>query len=133
MVVLASTLPVAYNSQELFGVENQTYWYEYDAFDWFSEHDITSVKSDQRLADTGYRLFDISGVQGLPFDLREGLGLDKGRFYVLEDSWSTKGAQQFPLGVVVLPHETISETLESSNVLYIGGTVGNQIVGFETS
>ena len=31
VIVCASTLPIAYSSQELFGVENQTYWYEYDA------------------------------------------------------------------------------------------------------
>jgi hypothetical protein len=132
VVVLASTLPVAYNSQELFGVENQTYWYEYDAFGWFSEHGVTSVKSDQRLSETGNRLFDISGAQGLPFELREGISLDKGRFYVLEDSWSTKGAQEFPLGVVILDQSVLSETTTTSDVLYVGGSPGNHIIGFQT-
>jgi hypothetical protein len=132
VIVLASTLPVAYDSQELFGVENQTYWYEYDAFEWFSEHGIESLKSDQRLSETGNRLFDISGAQGLPFELREGIALDEGRFYVLEDSWITKGAQEFPLGVVVLDPRVVTETLASSDVLYVGGSPASHIVGFWT-
>jgi hypothetical protein len=132
IVVLASTLPVAYDSQELFGVENQTYWYEYDAFDWLSEHGVSSVKSDQRLSETGNRLFDIGGAQGLPFDLREGIALDKGRFYVLEDSWSTKGAQQFPLGVIVLDQKVIDEATSSANVFFEGGSPGDHIIVFQT-
>ena len=72
VVILASTLPVAYQSQELFGVENQTYWYEYDAVEWFSEHGVDSYTSDQRLGETGWRLFDIEYGRGLPYDLREG-------------------------------------------------------------
>ena len=51
-------------------------------------------------------------------------------FYVLEHSWSTKGAQEFPFGVVVVSNETISQELNSSNVFYIGGPLGSQFVGF---
>jgi len=129
LVVLASTLPVAYNSQELFGVENQTYWYEYDAFEWFSEHGVKSVKSDQRLSETGNRLFDLGGAQGLPFELREGISLDKGRFYVLENQWSTKGAQEFPLGVVVLNQMTLEDTVSGTDAFYLGGSFGSQLIG----
>ncbi len=130
VVVLASTLPVAYSSQQLFGVENQTYWYEYDAFQWMSGHGIAKVTSDQRLSDTGWRLFDIGAAQGLPFDLKEGISLQKGQFYVLEDQWSTDGAQQFPLGVVVVSHQTVASTLQSSDVVYVGGSPGGQLTGF---
>jgi hypothetical protein len=62
VVILTSTLPVAYSSQGLFGVENQTYWFEYDAVKWFSEHGATSYTSDQRLRETGWRLFPAIGV-----------------------------------------------------------------------
>ena len=63
---------MACRSQELFGVENQTYWFEYDAVQWFSEHGVNSYTSDQRLGETGGRLFDLNGSRGLPYDLREG-------------------------------------------------------------
>jgi hypothetical protein len=127
VVVCASTLPVAYNSQELFGVENQTYWFEYDAFEWFSEHDVGSVVSDQRLSETGNRLFDLTAYRGLPYDLREGISLEEGRFFVLEDQWSTKGAQEFPLGVVLVDWSTIDDALGESDVLYVGGPIDNQL------
>lgn len=130
VVVAASTLPIAYNAKELFGVENQTYWFEYDAFEWWSEHGTGRIASDQRLSDTGWRLFDISGARGLPYDLREGISLEEGRFYALERDWSTSGAQEFPFGTVVVPDEKISSAIEPSDVVYVGGPIGGQLVVF---
>ncbi len=132
VIVCASTLPIAYSSQELFGVENQTYWFEYDAVQWFSEHGVSSYASDQRLSETGARLFDLNGSRGLPYDLREGIALNGSSFYVLEAQWTKKGAQEFPFGVVVIKNETITTTLNESSVVYIGGSVGGQLTLFRT-
>jgi hypothetical protein len=132
VIVCASTLPIAYSSQELFGVENQTYWYEYDAVQWFSEHGVNSYTSDQRLGETGGRLFDLNGSRGLPYDLREGIALNGSSFFVLEQQWTKKGAQEFPFGVVIVKNETIKTTLNESSVFYIGGSLDGQIVGFMT-
>jgi hypothetical protein len=132
IVILTATLPVAYSSQTLFGVENQTYWYEYDAVKWFSEHGVTSYTSDQRLGETGWRLFDLDYGRGLAYDLREGIALNQSSFYVLEDSWSTEGAQEFPFGVVVVNSTTIHDTLNASCVFYVGGSGAERIVGFMT-
>jgi hypothetical protein len=128
VIVCASTLPIAYSSQELFGVENQTYWYEYDAVQWFSEHGVNSYTSDQRLGETGGRLFDLNGSRGLPYDLREGIALNGSSYFVLEQQWTKKGAQEFPFGVVIVKNETITTTLNESSVVYIGGSVGGQLV-----
>jgi hypothetical protein len=89
------------------GVENQTYWFECDAVKWFSEHNVSSYTSDQRLGETGWRLFDIEYGRGLPYDLREGIALNQSAFYVLEMDWSTSGAQEFPFGVEVVENATI--------------------------
>jgi hypothetical protein len=132
VIVCASTLPIAYSSQELFGVENQTYWFEYDAVEWFSEHGVQGFASDQRLSETGARLFDLNGSRGLPYDLREGIALNGSSFFVLERSWTTAGAQEFPFGVVVVSNETVSQKLNSSSVFYVGGPLDNQLVGFRT-
>jgi hypothetical protein len=132
VIVCASTLPIAYSSQELFGVENQTYWFEYDAVQWFSEHGADSYTSDQRLGETGGRLFDLNGSRGLPYDLREGIALNGSSFFVLEQQWTKKGAQEFPFGVVIVKNETITTTLNESSVFYIGGSLDSQIVGFRT-
>ncbi|HEX9908644.1 MAG TPA: hypothetical protein VGB78_09320 [Thermoplasmata archaeon] len=132
VVICASTLPVAYNSQELFGVENQTYWFEYDAVEWFSEHGVESYTSDQRLGETGGRLFDLNGSRGLPYDLREGIALNSSTFYVLETDWNTSGAQEFPFGVIVVGSDRIASALNESNIFYVGGPAGNHIVGLRT-
>jgi len=132
VVICASTLPVAYQTQELFGVKNQTYWFEYDAVKWFSEHGVESYTSDQRLGETGWRLFDLEYGRGLPYDLREGLALNRSSFFVLEDEWSKKGAQEFPFGVVVVDEGTIASVLSESSVFYVGGPPENNFVGFLT-
>ncbi|HIH01066.1 TPA: hypothetical protein HA259_03135 [Thermoplasmata archaeon] len=132
VIICASTLPIAYNSQELFGVQNQTYDFEYDAVLWFSEHEVDKYSSDQRLGETGWRLFDIEYDRGLPYDLREGLSLNASSFFVLEEQWSTNGAQEFPFGVVVIEEATIDEALSGSCVFYVGGPTDNNIVGFRT-
>ena len=64
---------------------------------------------------------------GLPCDLREGIALNESSFYVLDTSWSTTGAQEFPFGVVVTNETTIEKILDESNVVYIGGSQDNQI------
>ena len=132
VIICASTLPIAYNTQELFGVENQTYEFEYDAVKWFSENRVANYSSDQRLGETGNRLFDLGYGRGLPYYLSEGLALNGSSFYLLEDQWTTKGAQEFPFGVVVVPQDRIDETLAHATVLYVGGPAENNIVGFRT-
>lgn len=132
VIICASTLPVAYDSQALFGVENQTYWFEYDAVKWLSEHNVSSFTSDQRLGETGWRLFDTSYGRGLPYDLSNNLRLNESSFFVFESQWSTKGAQEFPFGVVKVEQSRINETISSSSVLYLGGSAGNQLVCFLT-
>ena len=132
VIVCACTLPIAYNSQELFGVQNHTFDFEYDAVEWFSEHGVESYTSDQRLGETGWRLFDIEYGRGLPYDLREGLSLNESSFYVLEEQWSTNGAQEFPFGVVVVDQETIDELLAETSVFYVGGPTENNIIAFRT-
>ena len=132
VIVCASTLPIAYSSQELFGVENQTYWFEYDAVQWFSEHGVSSYASDQRLSETGARLFDLNGSRGLPYDLREGIALNSSSFFVLETSWNESGAQEFPFGVVIVDSSRIASALNESSIFYVGGPLDSQIVGFRT-
>jgi len=132
VIICASTLPIAYDSQRLFGVQNQTYDFEYDAVQYFSEHGVSYYVSDQRLGETGWRLFDIDYGRDLPYALREGLALNETTFYVLEGQWTTNGAQEFPFGVVVVDGTMIAETLKDNNVVYIGGPSENQLICFFT-
>lgn len=81
--------------------------------------------------ETGGRLFDLNGSRGLPYDLREGIALNSSSFFVLETSWNSTGAQEFPFGVVVGSSQ-ISAALNESSVFYVGGPMESQIVGFRT-
>jgi hypothetical protein len=132
VIICVSTLPIAYDSQRLFGVQNQTYDFEYDAVQFFSEHGVSYYVSDQRLGETGWRLFDIDYGRDLPYALREGLALNETTFYVLEGQWTTNGAQEFPFGVVVVNGTTIDDVLDANNVAYIGRPGENNIVLFRT-
>jgi hypothetical protein len=53
-------------------------------------------------------------------------------FHLLEPDGSISGAQEFPFGVVVVSNETISQKLNSSSVVYIGGSVDEQLVLLKT-
>ena len=132
VVVCASTLPIAYSTQDLFGVQNQTYQFEYDAVEWFSAHGVDGYASDQRLSETGWRLFDMNASRGLPYDLVEGIALDAGSFYVVEGQWSTNGAQEFPFGVVIVDEETMDGVIDESDMVYIGGPLESQLILFRT-
>ena len=86
----------------------------------------------QRVLGSGGRLFDLEGNRGLPYDLREGVGLNLSSFFVLETNWNSTGAMEFPFGIVVVSNETISQKLNSSSVIFIGGPPDGQIIGFLT-
>ena len=51
-------------------------------------------------------MFDLNYRRGLPYALREWIALNHTSFYELKDSWSTKGAREFPFGVVILNKTT---------------------------
>jgi hypothetical protein len=80
--------------------------------------------------ETGTRLFDLVNSRELPYDLREGIALEEGAFYVLEGDWSTSGAQEFPFGVVVVEKDIIESTLNETSVVYIGGPMDGQLILF---
>jgi hypothetical protein len=90
----------------------------------FSVDEATEVDSPE---ETGWRLFDLNYGRGLPYDLREGIALNKSSFFVLENSWSTKGAQEFPLGVVIVNSTSIGSVLDDTSVVYVGGPTENRV------
>ena len=69
---------------------------------------------------------------GLPYDLREGIALNESSFYVVEQSWSTKGAQEFPFGTVVVDGSKLSSIMNETSVLYLGGPSGEHLITFRT-
>ena len=62
------------------------------------------------MPETVWQPFDIEYARGLPNDLREGIALNSSSFSVIEESWATDGAQEFPFGIVVLEEDEILHT-----------------------
>jgi hypothetical protein len=58
--------------------------------------------------------------RGLPYDLREGIALNKSSFFVLEHSWSTDGAWGSLFGVVRVDTGKMNATCADSSVINIG-------------
>jgi hypothetical protein len=67
-------------------------------------------------------LFDLNYGRGLPYDLREGISLNESSFCVLESCWNTRGAQEFPFGVVIVNETSIGVVKDNSNVINLGGS-----------
>ena len=82
-------------------------------------------------SETGWRLFDIECGRGLLFELREGISLEKGRLYVVENAWSAKGAQEFPSGTLVIDRTILEKAFSDANLVYVGGSLDGQIIVFE--
>jgi hypothetical protein len=65
-------------------------------------------------------LFDLNGGRGLPYDLSEGIALDKSSFFILEHSCCTDGAQKSPFGIVRVDTGKMNATCADSSVVYFG-------------
>ncbi|MEM2839818.1 MAG: hypothetical protein QXE18_07010 [Thermoplasmata archaeon] len=128
LLVLATT-PLAFQTEQLFGVHNQTYEYEVDAFLWIETHqDDARIDSDQRLGTVYGVLTGSNGSSDLGFRIRDGRSIGDFDLVILKSSWSVAGAQQFPLGQVVLDTELIDDFLEEQDVLYLAGPADNQLI-----
>ena len=97
IIVCASRLLVSYQTQELFGVQNHTFWYGYAVFERLSEHGVGSYTSDQWLDETGWSLLDMSYERGLPYTLREDTAFNSSVFYLLEGAVEHPGSAGFPV------------------------------------
>ena len=129
ILVIAVTTPLAFQTEKLFGVHNQTYEYEVDAFDWMkSMSPVSTMDSDQRLSTTAGWLFNISSDADLSYRIEIGMAVSSYDWLVLKSSWTTVGAQQFPLGQNVIDKETFDAFLSERNVLLVSGPIDNQLI-----
>lgn len=128
MLVLATT-PIAFQTEQLFGVHNQTYEYEVDALLWIDSHaGGARIDSDQRLGTVYGVLTGSNGSIDLALRISEGRSVHGFDLLLLKSSWSVSGAQQFPLGQVVLDRELLDRFLDEQNVVYLAGPVENQLI-----
>lgn len=129
LTVLAATAPLAFQTQELFGVQNQTYSYEVDSYQILrSLSNATSFDSDQRIGTSASNLMNFSGGTSLAYLIDTGHATSNFHWLVVEMSWTTTGAQEFPFGQRVLEEKQLTDFLNEKNVILIAGPSESQLV-----
>ena len=131
IVCLLVSFPFAYKSQDLLGVRHDTQIYELDTLEWVVTHaNSPSVSTDERLAYMAESSFGLPRTTFLPMALERNLSLSPEFCYLVEDSWASKGVNSYPNGKIVLPVSNFTLRLEASNVIYIGGPIGDRAIVF---
>ncbi len=119
-----STLPLAYQPYEMYGVESVTYPYEFEGMRFVSDLGM-SVQTDQRIGDILSPYFYLNVDRTFPLHANEtyelrGLAMFEGR-------WMTKGAQEYPLDNVIFANETFVHLTNDFNLMYMGGIEGDRV------
>lgn len=130
VVLSAVSFPFGYESERLLGVRHDTQPFEMDALLWLSAHnDSPNVVSDERIAYVFHALMDGWKNPYLPAYIMGNASLPPS-FYVVEDSWTTVGVNDYPRGKVVIPLANYTLTLGLANVFYVGGSASDKIQVF---
>lgn len=126
LIMLSGTLPMAYSTVEVFQVQNVTRTDEFSALRFAYDHDLSPLHADQRMGNVFEWYFtDVDADTTLPFRLNEGK-VPKG-VLLLEQSWTTDGAQEHPLPNIVLRVEDLRSIMSSQNLIYSGGYSSDEI------
>ncbi len=129
LMILAATAPLAFQTQQLFGVQNQTYSYEVDSYQILkSLSNATSLDSDQRIGTSAGWLENFSGGSDLAYRIETGRATSSYHWLVVEGSWTSTGAQEFPFGQRVLEKQRFVDFLAEKNVILIAGPNDSQLI-----
>lgn len=120
VILLTATVPLGYDTVELFGVQNVTYEYEVSAIDWAKSANCTHIGTDQRLGDIMRDYNNLSHSKSVPWKLKYQKPVDS-RFILLEDSWTTWGAQMHPSSPVKVDKSAFSSLINQRSVIFSSG------------
>jgi hypothetical protein len=135
VALCVATTPIAYSTKQIFGVQNETYFYEYRAVRWLADHNQAEyvLVSDQRISQLGWRLYDIKYSGKLPAIMINNKTLKNGEIYFAESKWWCEGAQIYPHGREIINQTVLMEYVLNNNILYVGGSAENRIYIFTYS
>jgi hypothetical protein len=126
-ILCTASLPLAYNNEAAFGIQEITYEYEFEGMNWASEGNVNSVITDQRYGDIISPYFGINADRTGPWKIRDN-DLDSGDVVLLSNYWTDGGAQMSILGRVLFEESQVDEFLEHSDVIYVGGPNDREMV-----
>ncbi|MCK5024543.1 MAG: hypothetical protein KAR56_02890, partial [Thermoplasmata archaeon] len=127
IIFCAASLPLAYNNEEAFDVQEITHEYELEAMEWAEAHNISSIYSDQRYCDIIGPYYNIQADRTGAWRMsHDELGQEK--IVMASWYWTDGGAQFYPLGRIHFEQAEFQEYLDSWDVYYVGGPQGKEMV-----
>jgi len=127
LAALLATTPMAWNTPEVFGVENITTSQEFRALALLASFGARNVTTDQRLAAVGAMWFGYSTDSSLPVKLRDNESLDGFQYAIALERWTTVGAQVHPAPNIVISQVVFENFLVQNRVVYAAGLSGDRI------
>jgi len=126
-----STVPLAYDWKEVYGLESVTQPYELDAMAFISEHREPDyrfqVGTDKRLGDISSSYFGLTTDPSLPFRVKYGQGFASSRVILTEERWEWEGAEEGPLPPVEFDGGELERFYSDNSRVYSGGPSGDGV------
>ncbi len=135
IISLAISFPFSYASQSLLGVRHDTQDYEVDALEWMgNQPEAKSIVSDERISYLARSVIGVSKDSSLPQYIATNTSFPSYIwFYIIEDSWTTIGVNNYPSGELVVSLSYYERMTEAADVFYLGGPAGDNLVVFLAS
>jgi hypothetical protein len=119
IVICLATVPLAYNGENFYGIQDSTYQNEFVAMTWLSENASEyQVGTSERLSDIMAPYFDIQSDQTLPWQLRHNRTIPTGKLLFMEGKWTSIGAQMTPMEPFKIKQTTFDSTINTNNLIY---------------
>ena len=126
VVLVASTAPMAYDWERVFGISSETKPQQFQAISWADEVGMASLTTDQWNADIAAPYFEMDADQTLPYHLRDGKGYGPEPM-LLEEEWKERGAQTPLSGRLPIPAANFDKVVADGNLVYSCGPVGDRV------
>jgi len=135
IISIAISFPFSYASQSLLGVRHDTQGYELDALDWMgNQPEAKSIVSDERISYLARSVLGVFKSSSLPQFLATNTPFPSYLwFYIVEDSWTTIGVNNYPYGELVVNSSYYEKMTEAADVFYLGGPANDNLVIFLAS
>lgn len=128
LIICLLTVPLAYNGEEFYKIQDSTYQNEFLAMNWVSENASNyEVSSSERLSDIMAPYFDINSNQELPWRLRHGRSIESNTVLFMEDRWTSQGAQMTPMEPFLINKTAFASTINQNDLIYSNSGSNNAI------
>ncbi|KYK27047.1 MAG: hypothetical protein AYK23_00380 [Candidatus Proteinoplasmatales archaeon SG8-5] len=128
-LLCVASVPLAYNSEEAFGIQEITYPYEFEGLEWVAEANVTAVVTDQRYGDIIEPYFGVDADRTGPWRMKSQY-IDTGDVILISNYWTDGGAQMSILGREYFTDHWLEDFYDNLdfNIVYVGGPEGREVV-----